>query len=317
MSESHSDELEIGHSIPSLTLRQLTYFLAAAKHQSVLKAAQMLNVSSPSVSMAISQLETNLNLHLFERRHARGLVLTPAGSNLASHVRNILLQVREIEVSGQRGISNKAIRLNIGCLHTLAPHVLPAMMRKDDTLPTSLQISWTEDNHEHLIAALHDGALDLAILYDYDLPTTLHTTEIRAMPIQVVLPANHRLALKRSCNLHDLAEEQLILLDQAKTRDYFLSLFSDEGLEPRIGHRTQSFETLRSLVANEVGYTLLNFAPPYVSDGRSLIVSRPLIARQSQKNLVLARLYRFRAPPLYDELSKAIREIVARLAISC
>src|SRR5215204_6717613 len=45
--------IDVAASIPKLTLRQLGYFLAAANHQSVGKAAQALNVSAPSVSMAI------------------------------------------------------------------------------------------------------------------------------------------------------------------------------------------------------------------------------------------------------------------------
>jgi DNA-binding transcriptional LysR family regulator len=308
--------LEIGHAIPALTLRQMTYFLAAARHQSILKAAEQLNVSSPSISTAISQMEETLDLKLFERRHARGLLLTAAGSDLAGHLRSILLHVREIEAIRDRGVVGSLVKLNVGCLNTLAPYVLPAMMKVAEEKRGRFQMRWSEDSHENLLKALHSGAIDLALVYNYDLPTTLQTTVIRSMPVQAVLPASHRLAQKSICQMSDLAGEPMVLLDLARTRDYFLSLFSSAGIEPHIVYRSSAFETVRSLVANGFGYTLLNFSPPYQSDGGGSLVSRPLDIQQSDQNLVLARLYRLRTPPFIQDVIDSARDVVGRLAIS-
>ena len=96
----------------------------------------------------------------------------------------------------------------------------------------------------------------------------------------------------RALSLLDFVDEPLILLDLPKSRDYFLSIFGELGLEPKIAHRTPSFEMVRSLVANGLGYALLNFCPPLSFPHHGAIVSRPLIEASKPAHLVLARLHR-------------------------
>jgi DNA-binding transcriptional LysR family regulator len=307
---------KVGESVPKLSLRQLTYFLATANNESVLRAAETLNVSSASISTAIAQMEEFLQVQLFIRRHARGLVLTSAGQDLAAHARNILLHAREIESVAQRSPYKAIGRLNIGCLATIAPYLIPLVLRELSEKHPEIQLRWREDKHEALLDALHGGGFDLIIVYDYDIPTTVHVAPLRAMPIQVVLPASHPLASKQTCSLEDVVGEPLVLLDQPRTRDYFLSLFGSRGLSPNVVHRTESFEMVRSLVANGFGYSLLNFVPPYNVEPHGRLVSRPLADIDRPQNLVLGRLYRFRAPRLVDELFKSVSTAVQELQIS-
>ncbi|TQF27573.1 hypothetical protein UNPF46_30035 [Bradyrhizobium sp. UNPF46] len=315
-SEKNRDKLEVGETVPKLSLRQLTYFLATANHESVLRAGETLNVSSASISTAIAQMEEFLQVQLFIRRHARGLILTSAGQDLAAHARNILLHAREIESVAQRGPYKAVGRINIGCLSTIAPYLIPLILKEVADNHPEIQLRWREDKHEALLDALHGGGFDLIIVYDYDIPTTLHAAPLRSMPVQVVLPASHPLAHSQTCSLTDLTSEPMVLLDQPRTRDYFLSLFGSKGLTPTIGYRTESFEMVRSLVANGFGYALLNFVPPYQVEGHGKLVSRPVSDIDRPQNLVLARLYRFRAPRLVDELFKSVSAAVHKLHIS-
>jgi DNA-binding transcriptional LysR family regulator len=314
--EKNRDKLEVGETIPKLSLRQLTYFLATANHESVLRAAETLNVSSASISTAIAQMEEFLQVQLFIRRHARGLILTSAGQDLAAHARNILLHAREIESVARRGPYKAVGRINIGCLATIAPYLIPLILKEVADNHPEIQLRWREDKHEALLDALHGGGFDLIIVYDYDIPTTLHVAPLRAMSVQVVLPAAHPLAHSQTCSLTDLIGEPMVLLDQPRTRDYFLSLFGSKGLTPTVAHRTESFEMVRSLVAHGFGYALLNFVPPYQVEGHGKLVSRPLTDVDRPQNLVLARLYRFRAPRLVDELFKSVSAAVQKLQIS-
>src|SRR5262245_55614700 len=237
---------ELTDQLPKLTLRQLSYFLAAANHQSVRKAAQVLHVSAPSVSMAIAQIEATIAAQLFVRRHARGLVLTDAGRDLAVSARNMLSHAREIETAG-RGAATYAGRLSIGCLLTVAPFLIPPLLRDLAASYPHTQVRWREGNHESLVEGLEMGALDVAILYDFDIPRSIHCAPLRAMPLQVVLPANHELGRRAKIGLTDILAEPLVLLDLPRSRDYFLSVFGERGLTPRIAHRTTSFDMLRSL----------------------------------------------------------------------
>jgi DNA-binding transcriptional LysR family regulator len=314
--DKNQDRLQVGETVPKLTLRQLTYFLATANNESILRAAETLNVSSASISTAIAQMEEFLQVQLFIRRHARGLLLTSAGQDLAAHARNILLHAREIESIAQKGPYKAVGRLNIGCLATIAPYLLPLVLKELAENHPEIQLRWKEDKHEALLDSLHGGGFDLIIIYDYDIPTTLNVVPLRSMPVQVVLPAGHPLAETQSCSLKDLVGEPMVLLDQPRTRDYFLSLFGSKGLNPTIAHRPQSFEMVRSLVANGFGYALLNFVPPYNVEGHGKLVSRPLADLDRPQNLVLGRLYRFRAPRLVDDLFESVSTAVQRLQIS-
>lgn len=314
--DKYQDKLEVGENVPKLSLRQLTYFLATANRESVLRAAETLNVSSASISTAIAQMEEFLQVQLFVRRHARGLVLTSAGRDLAAHARNILLHAREIESVAQRGPYKAVGHINIGCLTTVAPYLIPLVLKEVAANHPEIQLRWREEKHEALLDGLHSGGFDLIIVYDYDIPTTLQLAPLRPMPVQVVLPASHPLAHSQSCSLQDLIDEPMVLLDQPRTRDYFLSLFASKGLTPKITQRTDSFEMVRSLVANCFGYSLLNFVPPYHVEGHGKLISRPLADLNRSQNLVLGRLYRFRAPRLVDELYKSISAAVQMLQIS-
>ncbi|MEC8275526.1 MAG: LysR family transcriptional regulator, partial [Pseudomonadota bacterium] len=72
------------------TFRQLEYFVAVGDAGSIALASQRINVSSPSISSAISQLETEFGLQLFVRHHAQGLSLTPGGRQFFKAAKTIL-----------------------------------------------------------------------------------------------------------------------------------------------------------------------------------------------------------------------------------
>src|SRR5579885_203742 len=77
------------------SLRALQYFLEAARSKSVSAAAKALNISPASVSVAISDLEKDLDLQLFVRQPARGMKLTPAGEVIVAEARSLLAHVVE------------------------------------------------------------------------------------------------------------------------------------------------------------------------------------------------------------------------------
>ena len=71
----------------------------------------------------------------------------------------------------------------------------------------------------------------------------------------------HALAKRPTLSLSDLAAEPMVLLDVKPSRDYFTSIFSEVNLEPTIAFRSPSFETVRGMVANGLGYSLLVTRP--------------------------------------------------------
>jgi DNA-binding transcriptional LysR family regulator len=301
---------------PDFTLRQLSYFVAAAHHQSVQRAAEELHVSSPAVSAAIAHLEEALGVKLFVRRHARGLLATDAGNALAIECRNLLGQAWSLGAS--RGSASREVRgwVHLGCLLTFAPFLIPPLLRDFQRRHAKSRVFWHEGNHESLMEGLQNGAFEIAVLYDFEVPSGIECRPLRTAPLQAVLPGIHPLAKRKVVTAQDLAGEPLVLLDLPSTREYILSAFSAEGVTPLIAYRVQSIMMLRSLVASGAGYSLLNFCPPYTNPVIGSLVTRPLATRLRTPNMVVARSHRYEPTPAASALGDCIAELVRTMEFS-
>jgi len=185
--------------------------------------------------------------------------------------------------------------LALGCFQTFAPYVVPALVARLKKLHPAIALTLVEADQGHLLAGLRTGELDLALLYDFGLGEDIHGEPLAELTPYVLLPEGHPLAATPAVSLEALLHEPLILLDLEPSRDYFLSLFRDRGLEPFVGYRTGSFELVRGLVGHGLGYSLLATKPANSMsyDGRPL-VTRPLTAEVANSRLVLAHLARRR-----------------------
>lgn len=243
------------------TLRQLEYFVAVGDCGSIALAAEQVNVSSPSISAAIAQLEAEFGLQLFVRRHAQGLSLTPGGQRFLDHARDVLDRARRLndlssEITGQvRG------PLNVGCLVTFAQILLPQIRR--DFVDSHPQVAFRQFEHDpqELFDALRAARIDIALSYDLAVPSDLGFTPLVSLPLFVVLAADHPLAHHSALSPQDLVDHPMVLLDLPLSAEYFLSVFKAEGLTPSIAERTRDMAVMRSLVANGFGYSLANTLP--------------------------------------------------------
>jgi DNA-binding transcriptional LysR family regulator len=245
----------------SYTLRQLHYIVAVGDTGSVTLAAEKVNVSAPSVSAAIAQVEADLGVALFLRRHAQGLVPTEAGRRIIAQARVALAEAARIEEIAAEVTGRVMGPLHLGCLQTFAPMVMPALRRAFSAAHPAVTLSASEGHQGDLIEGLRQGRLDAALTYEMTIPADLSFFPISALAPYLVLPLDHALAGRGPVSLHDLAREPLILLDLPLSSDYFLSLFAALGLKPRIAERARDIGMLRGLVAHGFGYGLLNIRP--------------------------------------------------------
>lgn len=301
---------------PDFTLRQLSYFVAVAHHQSVQRAAEELHVSAPAISAAIAHLETTLGLQLFVRRHARGLVLTDAGKQLALECRNLLNQAWELGAGRLAGDREVRGWVHVGCLFSFAPFLIPPLLRDFKVRYPNARLYWHEGNHEYLMEGVQNGAFELAILYDFEVPSGVECRALRPAPLQAVLPGGHALAHRRRIDLADVAAEPLVLLDVPRTREYILSAFSAAGLTPKIAYRVQSIAMLRGLVASGMGYSLLNFCPPYTNPLIGSLVTRSLASGLRSPSIVVAHSHRYHFTPAATALVDCADALVRGLTLS-
>ena len=183
--------------------------------------------------------------------------------------------------------------LALGCFLTFAPYLVPALIARLTKLHPGIALTLVEADQGHLLASLRREDLDVALLYNFNLGDDIDVEHLAELRPYVLLPDGHPIAESPAVTLEALIAEPLILLDVEPSRDYFLSLFRDQGLEPLVGHRTSSFEMVRGLVGHGLGYSLLATKPAnnMSYDGRAL-VTRPLASAVANSHLVLAHLAR-------------------------
>ncbi|RIY41213.1 LysR family transcriptional regulator [Neopusillimonas maritima] len=275
-----------------LTFRQLEYCLAAGEFGSVAKAAEYIHISPSSISAAITQVETELSVTLFIRRHAQGLSLTPAGVEVLKQIRLTLdqaLSLYDIANNTQHLVRGP---LRVGCFTPLAAMIAPELCQGFARAHPGAEVLQIEDHHEGLIERLRNAQIDVAITYDLNVAEIdIEFEALASLPPFVIVSETDPLAQNRITSLKALAQRPMILLDLPLSREYFLSLFREAGVSPTIAARSTSPDVLRSLVANGVGYSLANVRPrTNVSlDGKRL-VSVNLKGRHRPMKLGLAWL---------------------------
>lgn len=181
--------------------------------------------------------------------------------------------------------------LTLGCFQIIAPYIVPALAARLTKLHPGISLTLMEGDQDGLVSSLRRGDIEVALLYDFGLGEEMHVVPLAELSPYVLLPEGHPLALRAAIALEDLVEESLVLLDVPPSHDYFVSMFRDRGLEPRLGLRTGSLEMVRGLVGHGLGYSLLATKPAnnMSYDGRAL-VARPLANAVEPSRLVLASL---------------------------
>lgn len=258
------------------TLRQLEYFVAVGEAGSIAKAAEQVNVSPPSISASIAQLEAEFGVQLFVRKHSHALALTAGGRLFLKEAARLLNDADALhDIAGD--IAEKVRGpLAIGCLLTFAQIVLPALRRKFEDAYPDVRVRQFERNQGQLFEMLQRGEIDAALTYDLELSQDMTFEPLMQLPAYVMLPAAHRLAGRAGITPEELVDEPMVLLDLPYSREYFLSAF--QGLRPKIAERTGDIAVMRSMVANGFGYGIANMRPlNAMSPDGKLLVFVPLL----------------------------------------
>ena len=240
-----------------MNLRDLRYLVALAEHRHFGRAAEACFVSQPTLSTQIRKIEDELGVTLFERTPRR-VLLTPVGVEIARRASEVLNEVEQIRAiaRGTRDPESGTVRL--GIFPTLGPYLLPHVVPPLRERFPRLELLLTEEKTETLLRLLGEGRLDAAIMALPLHDDSLHTQFLFEEPFVLAVPGSHPLAQRRRVSGRDLAERDLLLLEEGHClRDQALAVCHANGAAERSGFRATSLETLRQMVAANVGITLL------------------------------------------------------------
>jgi DNA-binding transcriptional LysR family regulator len=240
-----------------VSLRQLEYFVAVAEQGTMAAAAGRCLISQSAISLAVSQLERNLDVQLFLRQRSKGLTLTESGRRVLTDARRLLQQADELQATARNLGRELSGRLVVGCYSTLTPYLLPIALEAFKKAEPGIDIDFVEGSVAELHALLRSGACELALMFDIALEPDLVAATLYSVRPYVLLEAGHRLADRKAVRLADLAPEPMVMLDMPPSERYFLSMFAQAGVTPNVRMKTSSVEAVRALVASGAGYSVL------------------------------------------------------------
>jgi len=257
----------------NITLKQLRYADALARHGHFGRAAAASNVSQPALSVQIRDLEAALGLPLFERG-GREVRLTGFGDEVCAHARRILRQIDDLSDLARASRDLLVGRLRIGVIPTIAPYLLPRVLwRLAETFP-GLDIQIRETVTPRLVDELSAGQLDTAIVA---LPVNGPDFEETALFEEAMVLVRSAEAGRHPVPTPDaLCDMRLLLLEEGHCfRDQALSFCNLPGGPRREGLDGSSLSTLVQMVGAGIGVTLIpEMAVPVETRSAAVSISR-------------------------------------------
>ncbi|WP_206486361.1 DNA-binding transcriptional regulator OxyR [Thalassotalea sp. G2M2-11] len=240
-----------------IKLRDLEYLDAIAKYRHFGKAAQACFVSQPTLSGQIMKLEQQLGLTLIERQ-TRNVMLTPMGEQLIVQARKVLQEAQNFELSAKALLDPLSGDLHLGLIPTLAPYLLPHIMKDLNNALPKIDFYLYEDKTQHLLEQLAQGQLDALILPWLDGMNKFERYDLFDEAFVMAAPINHEFSQKQSMHLNDLVDHKILTLEDGHClRDQAMGYCFSAGANEDQSFRATSLETLRYMVSSNRGVTLM------------------------------------------------------------
>lgn len=243
----------------NFTLRQLEFYIALAETLQISKAANRCHISQSSMTVSMRNLEEALNSQLFIR-HPKGVQLTQSGERFLIHARKIVMNshVALEDLQNQPETASGTVR--IGIAETLSAYLLPNILSDIKNRFPLMEIIFEEAASPVLVSALRQKRFDFCLLltsninHDADLQIE---TFIRSQR-KLWTPIGHPLLSQPMLTLSDVEKYPFLLLVTDEYAEVFQDYWQSRGCVPDVHFRSNSFEAIRSLVAQGKGVTILS-----------------------------------------------------------
>ena len=293
-----------------MNLRDLKYLVAVAEHQHFGRAAEACFVSQPTLSTQLKKLEQTLGVTLIERTNRR-VMLSPEGEQIVAQAQRILVEVNALTAMSEHLRDPMGGELRLGIIPTIAPYLLPKILAPIAAEFPNLNIQLTEGQTSHITRMLKHGDLD-AVLLALPLPMqeeNIEEAELYTEAFLFAVAAEHPKAQKRSVSTEDLQDEEVLLLEDGHClRDQALAIcHAHRGVESSNFSAT-SLETLRQLVAANMGITLMpELAVAMLEDANPRVRYIPFSGEVPSRTLGLCWRSSSTRAELLADLAKALR----------
>jgi LysR family transcriptional regulator, hca operon transcriptional activator len=294
-----------------MELRHLRYFVAVAEEGSFTRAAEnRLHTAQPSLSRQIRDLERDVGAKLIDRG-PRGMDLTAAGRVFLDHCRLILLQVEAATEATRRAARPAKTLFTVGFLIGHEMEWLPRVMEFFREEMPSIELTVHSAPSPELSQALLKGTMDAAFLRPDKQARGLDFMPVTDEALYALLPAQHRMAARKTVRLEDFKDEPFINFrkDYAPAlREAIDDYFARSGVEIAPAHEAEGLPMAISLAISTGGVSLLpaytrRLLPPSV-------VARPLHGKSPTIPLALG-YNKINVSPLLQRFLTKARDFIA------
>lgn len=287
-----------------MNLYHLRYFVTLAHLEHYTKASKELMITQPSLSHAISSLEEELGVPLFEK-DGRNIVLTKSGKMFLKEVEKSL-QVLDEGVKNLRMTSTGEGRIDLAFLRTLGTDYIPRIvhefmeLHKDKAIEFHFHSGVTAD----LIQGLKDKKYDIAFCSKFDTEPEIEFIPMAKQDLVLIVPLDHPLAERDSVDLADtLPYPQIVFSKKSGLRVIIEGIFRQIGAMPQVAYEVEEDEVAAGLVANGFGIAVCPNMPILGSMNlKALKISSP----KWERNFYMAMLKGRYLPPVVNELMEFV-----------
>ncbi|MDD1780569.1 LysR family transcriptional regulator [Enterovibrio sp. ZSDZ35] len=260
------------------TMKQIRYFIATADAGQVSLAANAMHVSQSAITTAIKQLEDMLKVSLFVRQ-PHGMLLTYEGNQFYQHATHIVKELEEAMLLSHRGANQVEGTITLAMSYTLAGYFVPPYLTRFQRSYPKVKVKLVEAARSDIEEGVVSGDFDVAFMLTSNLinQEDISFQTLLSSHRRLWLSSSHPLLGNKMVTFHDVAQYPYIMLTVDEASNTAQRYWNQTPYQPNTIFRTSSVESVRSLVANDYGITILSdmVYRPWSLEGRRVEV-RPL-----------------------------------------
>jgi DNA-binding transcriptional LysR family regulator len=243
-----------------MELRQLRYFTAVVQWKGYREASRHLYITQPSISEAVSALESELGIKLFSR-DGRVARLTPEGQVFYEEAIKTLAQAERSIATAQRAAKGEIGTLGIGFMGFASCSFLPDLLRTYKARHPGVALRLEENVPRGQDLAFDRGEIDIGFTRppSADRGSSYESRVIFREPLVVALPRSRKVTTKR-IRIADLAGERFVIFQRASSPEVFDTIVracNDNGFSPRLHNELNNMHSVLATVEAEEGVAIV------------------------------------------------------------
>lgn len=291
-----------------MSLTELKFIVAVAQERNFRRAAEKCFVTQPALSLAIKKLEVALDVIIFERSRT-DVSTTEIGKKIVEQASKVLEEVARIKQLAELGKNQLIGTLKLGLIHSIGPYLLPEIIPILRKTAPDMPLEVEENLTANLEAQLRNGVIDAAIIA---LPFNVPSLQYRVLydeEFDVVVPNQHHWAARTHIRPEELSDEKVLLLNSGHC-------FSNQVTQacPELSRKGEilqgnSLETIRNMVASNLGITVLPCSATAERYHNPLIKVIPFVAPAPTRRIAIAWRKSFVRLEAVEKIAEAIKAI--------